>query len=317
MGSRLTLGVPDDYVLRRDLCSYGYFRLWPNHWDAKEQVFWRVLDVPDGVTLLRVRQPKPKRGERLIIESDRTLTRESQRVVRAQLSRLLRLDETAEQIRTFHKADPRWKRAGYGRISRSPTLFEDVVKTVTSCNVQWPSTVMMNRRLCEVLGQPVRPKPAEGLPTHAFPTPAKMARSRATTLRGRCRTGYRDQRLIDLAKIFHKAEIDEAWMEDPATPDDAIHDTLLTLPGIGPYAAANIMQLLGRYNRLPLDSESVRHGREVLGYAGNERSVMKQVAAHFESFGEHSFRSYWLELWTQYESEHGPAWAWKPQGKSP
>jgi hypothetical protein len=43
---------------------------------------------------------------------------------------------------------------------------------------------------------------------------------------------------------------------------------LIALPGVGPYAAANIMQLLGRYHRLPLDTESVAHGRNVLGLKG-------------------------------------------------
>ena len=37
-------------------------------------------------------------------------------------------------------------------------------------------------------------------------------------------------------------------------PDDELAAQLLALPGVGPYAAAHIMMLLGRYSRLILDS---------------------------------------------------------------
>ena len=228
---------------------------------------------------------------------------------------MLRLDEDEHSIARFHRADKRWKKSGRGRLMRSPTLFEDILKTVTSCNVTWPSTVNMNKRLCAVLGKPVKTdKPYPFLRT--FPTPEKIARTRATTLRGRCRVGYRDQRIIELAKLFANRrgkapKLDRRWFEDPKTPDDEIHETLLELPGIGPYAAANIMQLLGRYDRLPLDTESVRHGRDVLELTGKDAHIMKKVATHFEPFGDQAFRSYWFEMWTHYERKAGPSWTWR------
>lgn len=217
---------------------------------------------------------------------------------------MLRLDEDDASVAAFHAVDPRWRASGRGRLFRSPTLFEDVIKTVTSCNVGWTSTITMNERFCAVLG----PRSASGIP--AFPTPAKMARTRPGTLRGRCRVGYRDARLIALARLFARGEIDAAWLEDPGTPDDAVFAFLVELPGIGPYAAGNIMQLLGRYSRLALDSESVRHGRMVLGYEGDDRAIMKRMAAHYEPFGAHKFRSYWFEIWSFYEAKRGPAATW-------
>src|SRR5205085_11640343 len=115
--------------------------------------------------------------------------------------------------------------------------------------------------------------------------------TRPATLRARCRVGYRDQRIIELARLFttppSRGGLDQAWMQDPATPDDDLWNVLLELPGIGPYAAANIMQLLGRYARLPLDTESVRHGKTVLGMKGSSSKIMKQIHRHFAPFGEH------------------------------
>ena len=130
--------------------------------------------------------------------------------------------------------------------------------------------------------------------------------------------GYRDQRIIDLARLFTKGRIDEAWLTHPTMSDDDAFKFLLTLPGVGPYAAGNIMQLLGRFSRLALDTESVRHGKAVLGYTGTDRDILKQLEAHYEPFGRHKFRSYWFELWDYYESKRGPAHTWDREttGKS-
>jgi len=312
VGSRLTIRVPRDYVLSRDVCSYGYFLLAPNHWDVKAQAFHRVFDLAEGPTRAVFVQPpdgsKTNTGKRgravfkgrpLRAHFDRALTRVEQREVRPLIARMLRLDEDARTLAAYHNLDPRWKRSGRGRLLRSPTLFEDIVKTVTSCNVAWPSTVHMNRRLCEVVGR-----------GGAFPTPARLSRARASTLRARCRVGYRDARLIELAKRYRRGEIDPGWCEDPATSDDELRAFLLSLPGIGPYAAANIMQLLGRYADIPHDTESVRHGKTVLGLTGTDRRITRAMDAHYAPFGAHKFRSYWFELWEFYESKRGPAELW-------
>lgn len=313
MPSRLTIAVPEDFVLARDCCSYGYFLLHPNHWEPRTRVFSRVLHLADGTTTgVRIVQAgddgtrlwREVRGRPLLITTGATLTRPQRAEVQRQVTRMLRLDEGADHIATFHRLDPRWKRTGRGRLFRSPTMFEDVIKTVTSCNVQWPSTITMNRRLCEVVG--------EG---GGFPSAPRLARTRAATLRARCRTGYRDARMIELARLFRprgkrRPEMDPEWFEDAATTDEAVRDALLSLPGIGPYAAANIMQLLGRYAHLPLDSESVRHGRSILGLDGSDKQVMRLIDVHFAPFGEHKFRSYWFELWRFYEEKRGRSDTW-------
>ena len=40
-----------------------------------------------------------------------------------------------------------------GRVLRSPTVFEDVVKTICTVNIQWGGTVSMVKRLAGVYGQ--------------------------------------------------------------------------------------------------------------------------------------------------------------------
>lgn len=297
MPKSFSIPVPADYHFARDVCSYGYFLLAPNQWDPGRQALGRPLNLSGGVATLVLAQPGGK-GRPLSVLSDRSLTRKEVGGSARLVTRMLRLDD--EGVAAFHRLDPRWKKSGRGRLFRSPTFFEDVVKTVTSCNVAWPSTVGMNRRLCEVINP-------------AFPTPEQLARRRPATLRARCGVGYRDARLVALAKLVASGDLNPEWFEDPANSDDAVYEALLELPGIGPYAAGNIMQLLGRYSRLAIDSESYRHAKVVLGMEGAERHLARQIEAHFAPFGAHKFRSYWFELWEYYERKKGPAWTWEPR----
>ncbi|GAB5496668.1 MAG: hypothetical protein Phyf2KO_17480 [Phycisphaerales bacterium] len=296
MGSRLTITTPSDYDLVRDVCSYGYFVLAPNHWDVKKHTLTRPLHLDEGPATVVITQAA--KGK-LRAAFDRALSKPDQTQARAQIARMLRLDEDASHSIAFHGVDPRWKKSGRARLFRSPTLFEDVIKTVTSCNVAWPSTVNMNKQLARHLGQ-----------KGCFPIAARVSRTRVGTLRGRCRVGYRDQRIIDLAKLFHKGEIDEDWLTDRSTDDDDVFAFLKSLPGIGPYAAGNIMMLLGRYSRLAIDTETVRHGKAALGLKGTDRQIIKKLEKHYEPFGEYKFKSYWFELWTFYEGKQGPSETW-------
>ena len=309
MGTRLTIQTPGDFALPRDVCSYGYFLLAPNLWDVESQTLTRPLDLDDGPATVTIAQ-RDGAGSALRAGFDRALGAAERRTAKAQITRMLRLDEDQSVARAFHRVDRRWKKSGRSRLFRSPTMFEDVLKTVTSCNVTWSSTVHMNRRLCDVLGR----ASTKSAP-RSFPTAHKLSRTRPGTLRGRCRVGYRDQRMVDLAKLFRPRglrppECDPAWFEDPGNDDGAVYERLLGLPGIGPYGAANIMQLLGRYSKIALDTESVRHGKAVLGFAGTDRQITKKVKEHYEKFGEHKFRSYWFELWRYYEAKRGPAHLW-------
>lgn len=305
--TRLRIAAPADFDLARDACSYGYFLLEPYEWYPDSGVYSAALSLEQGGALVVIRQQRV--GMHLNVTADRSLSRGECVQARAMVTRILRLDESEEDIAAFHAIDERWRFSGRGRLMRSATLFEDMAKTITSCNVQWPGTIDMNAALCARVGSPT----PSGV--HAFPTPEQLARKKATWLRSRCRVGYRDQRLVDLAKLFHKGQVPQAWLEDPQTPDEEVRRYLLDLPGIGPYAAHNIMQLLGRYGFLPLDTESVRHGRAVLGFAGTDREVSKRVAAHYERFGlgqgGQAFRSYWLDMWMGYETSRGPAHTWE------
>ncbi len=84
-----------------------------------------------------------------------------------------------------------------GRLLRSTTFWEDIVRTLMTTNIQWSGTRRLTAALVRRFGQPLEgvasPRP------RAFPTPQTLARTRETTLRG-LGLGYRAPYLLDLAR---------------------------------------------------------------------------------------------------------------------
>ncbi len=82
-----------------------------------------------------------------------------------------------------------------------------------------------------------------------------------------------------------------------------LHKRLLALKGVGDYAAANLLILLGRYDFVPVDSWAVKivshewHGGEPVGRA--------EVEAAFERWEEWKGLAYWFWDWS-YAGETQP-----------
>jgi 3-methyladenine DNA glycosylase/8-oxoguanine DNA glycosylase len=70
---------------------------------------------------------------------------------------------------------------------------------------------------------------------------------------------------------------------------------LLTIHGVGPYAAANLLLLLGRHDFIPIDSYALSMvPRE---WYGGKRITPKEVEKRFEKWGELKGLAYWFWEW--------------------
>lgn len=126
------------------------------------------------------------------------------------------------------------------------------VKTICTTNCTWSATQRMVGALVEHLGEP-----SAGGYGHAFPTADAMARTPEAFYRDVARAGYRGPYLRALAASVADGSLDLealAVASPEELPDDELEKLLLALPGVGPYAAAHIMMLIGRHSRLILDS---------------------------------------------------------------
>ena len=243
MPSRLSLQVPPDFELFKAVCSYGHFLLAPSRWDRDKQQLHRVLrDTKQRKVHTRISQSI--KSKPIAIHCDRTLSRDDQAFIKVQAIRMLRIDE---DVTPWYKLHRTAKRRGFSRLFRGADLFEDIVKTITSCNVTWPNTVNMNRLLTEHVGH------------GGFPTPVQVADFGEQRLKDRCKVGYRAGRIAQLGRDVADGKLDLDWFEHEDRTSDEVYDALLKLHGIGPYAAANICMLLGHYGRLAIDTETYRH----------------------------------------------------------
>jgi 3-methyladenine DNA glycosylase/8-oxoguanine DNA glycosylase len=178
---------------------------------------------------------------------------------------------------------------------RSPTVFEDVVKTICTTNCTWSATVRMVGALVAGLGV----EAADG--RRAFPTPAAMATADEAFYRDIARAGYRGAYLRALAQNVAGGSLDLEALNDPALPDDEVAATLLALPGCGPYATAHMMMLLGRYSHLILDSWT----RPTYARLNGRKASDKTIERRFRRYGDYAGLAFWLYLtrdWVEAEA---------------
>ena len=216
----------------------------------------------------------------------------------AAVRHVLRLDADLSAFYEAASGDPdlAWVTSGAGRMVQSPTVFEDVVKTICTTNCTWSATTRMVHAIVEHLGERASGAEPHGPWGRAFPTPATMAEAGESFYRDVARTGYRGAYLQQLTRSIDRGELDlEAFATATAEElsDQELEDRLLALPGVGPYAAAHIMMTLGRYHRLILDSwtrptYAKKVGRAKVSDAGIER--------RFRRYGPYAGLAFWLYL---------------------
>jgi 3-methyladenine DNA glycosylase/8-oxoguanine DNA glycosylase len=282
-------GEPVDFV--RTMLSHGVAHLPPNRIPEDGSSLETVLAAGAGAWLVRLTPAAPG-AARLQPAAGATAPPPEQRAVLVeQVRHMLRLDEDLSPFYTVAASDPalQWAGIGAGRMLRSPTVFEDVVKTICTTNCAWSGTVRMVSALVGELGVEAASAPGR----RAFPAPVVVAQAGADFFRDVARAGYRGPYLRTLAESVASGELDLEALRDPGMPDDEVAETLLALDGVGPYAMAHIMMLLGRYRRLILDSWTRPTYRRI---SGRPRVTDKGIERAFRHYREFAGLAFWLFL---------------------
>lgn len=244
----ITIPTPRDFSFKRTASSHGWSGLPPFEIDPNTGAIIRVLDsglkIPTTIVIngtkrtLRVSVPR-KTGQRAVA----AITRD--------VRHMLRLDDDLTEFYSVMSADPDFNwipRAGAGRLIRSPTVFEDLVKTICTTNCSWALTRKMVQGLVNNLGR----ETADGRRT--FPTPQAMAEAPATFYRDVVRAGYRAPYFKELAERVVSGELEvEGWLKSDL-PTVELKREMKRVKGVGEYAAENLLKLVGRYDVLALDS---------------------------------------------------------------
>jgi N-glycosylase/DNA lyase len=294
-------GEPVD--LRRTFMSHGVADLPPGRVDEDANAYVTTLAL-ESVKPRTIRIVEGRLGyARVEVEGGRLGARATGELESA-VRRILNLDEDLSEFYALVRDDPAlaWAAAGAGRMLRTPTVFEAVVKTVCTTNCAWSATVRMVTALVDHLGGR-----AVGGTGRAFPTPPAMADAEEGFYRDVVRAGYRGAYLRLLAAGVVDGTIELEELGDPATeiPDEEVAARLLALPGIGPYGTAHMMMLLGRHSRLILDSWTRPKYARVNGRKATDATIERR----FRRYGRYAGLAFWLYLtqdWVPEPSEGAP-----------
>jgi 3-methyladenine DNA glycosylase/8-oxoguanine DNA glycosylase len=278
-------GEPVD--LRRTLASHGVADLPPNRLVEEAWTLETTLPVGGRARTLRI-GPGHRRNARVKL-LDRRVPAGERAVLLAGVRHMLRLDEDLSAFYELVGEDGElaWVTRGAGRMLRSPTVFEDLVKTVCTTNCAWSGTVRMVSALVEHLG-------IEGRHGRAFPHATAMAAASDDFYREIARAGYRGPYLRAIASAVADGSLDLEELDGRSDlADEEVEARLHALPGVGPYAAAHVMMLLGRYRRLILDSWT----RPKYAQLTRRKAVRDSaIERRFHRYGDFAGLAFWLYL---------------------
>jgi len=300
-------GEPAD--LRRTLFSHGFADLPPLA--LQREAGTLEVTVPVGAARPRtVHVTSGGPGYALVRVAGRPPGPRVRAGVAAAVGHILRLDEDLSPFYAIARGDPElaWVCRGAGRMIRSPTVFEDVVKTLCTTNCSWALTRQMVGALVAHLGAPAAGAPRTGWRGRTFPSPQVMADASTRFYRDVVHAGYRVPYLRAVARAAADGLIDlerlaRAGSGSPS--DEHVAERLAALPGIGPYAVAHIMMLLGRYSRLTLDSWTRPTYARL---RGRRRIADRTIHRAFRRYGSYTGLAFWLYLtrsWVD-EASAGP-----------
>jgi N-glycosylase/DNA lyase len=280
-------GEPVDFA--RTLVSHGVADLPPNVIERDGSAMETVLLAGRRAWLVEL-SPAPRQRARITVATGSPAA-SAQSTITQQVRHMLRLDEDLSAFYLLAAEDPplAWAAAGAGRLLRSPTVFEDLVKTICTTNTTWSGTVRMVTGLVNELGIPA----VGARSRRAFPTPEAIAEADEAFFKDVAKAGYRGAYLKALASDVAGGKLNLEELNDPALPDDEVAERLLAIAGVGPYATAQMMMLLGRYQRLILDSWTRPTYRRI---SGRPRLTDKGIQRAFRRYRQFAGLAFWLTV---------------------
>lgn len=291
----LFVAAREPFSLHSVVYSHGWVQLLPFQPLDGRPGFARVLQLNSG-RVIQVEVGETPGG--VTVSAPENLDEEEAREVAAQVSWMLELDFDLSPFYAQAAAEPKLAQMVHraqGRVLRSPTLFEDVIKTILTTNTLWGGTKRMNATLIDLFGDPLPANPA----LRAFPRPETIAAQDADILKTQARLGYRAPYVLDTARAVASGALDLEALKSSPLPTSELRKALMSIKGVGGYAAANLLMILGRYDYIPIDSWAMKmvsqewHGGEPVGPA--------EVEAAFARWDGWKGIAYWFWAWDKAE----------------
>ncbi|MFT3746126.1 MAG: hypothetical protein QM785_17780 [Pyrinomonadaceae bacterium] len=322
MSNTVFIDIPKDFNFRSTVYSHGWSELAPFNLDTEN---WRLnyvfADEENGAVPAVIFEEKNR------IRVDLAAAGFNEDQIRRDVRHLLRLDDDLgglyESVAGHERLN--WvteKRAG--RLLRSPSVFEDLVKTICTTNCSWALTKIMVNNLVEKLGTVSVPSASKnkgeppalaggraisaetetdrtdafGPPANAggsaFPTPDAMASMNEMFYRSEIKAGYRAPFFVELAESVAAGKLDpEQWLTSDLPTAD-LKKEMKKVKGVGDYAAENLLKLVGRYDGLALDSWL--RSQFYKNHNGEKKCDDKKIEKHYKKFGQWRGLVIWCDM---------------------
>jgi 3-methyladenine DNA glycosylase/8-oxoguanine DNA glycosylase len=293
----ISIAVPDNFSFKRTVLSHGWYGLLPFELDQSEWKLARVLKPVEHQPITVI--VTSASGSLQLSLRGRPGKRVVERVVR-DVRHIFRLDDDLNDFYSAVRGEPDFAwiaRQGAGRLLRSPTVFEDLVKSICTTNCSWALTQKMVTGLVNHLGI----EASDG--RRAFPTPEAMAAVPVQFYRDEVRAGYRAPYFKELAERVASGELNvEGWLASEL-PTDELKREMKRVKGVGDYAAENLLKLVGRYDYLALDSWvrpkfTRMHGR-------GKAIADEKIARYYSRFRSWRGLALWCDMTRDWLEEQG------------
>jgi 3-methyladenine DNA glycosylase/8-oxoguanine DNA glycosylase len=270
--------------------SHGWYQLAPFQFDEESDTLCYVLQLANG-RVIELKMHEAADG--VTVETEKLDKSERNEVTR-KVQWMFDLDSDFSHFYSVCLEEPKLERVeehALGRVLRSPTVFEDVVKTILTTNTLWAATKNMTRKLVNEFGVPLDGQ----VENRAFPTPASIAAGSAEILKEKVRVGYRAPAIHQLSVRVASGELDLESLKTSTLSTLELRKELLKINGVGPYAAANLLMILGRHDFIPIDSYALKMVSHEW-YKGRPITA-KEVEKRFEKWGEFKGLAFWFWDW--------------------
>lgn len=269
MQTIFALPTPAHFDYTATVDSHGWRDLAPFRYDQTTKTLHRQHRLADG-TAITWQSRHTAGGLQITLESETALTAAHLDETRRDVRRIFALDWHPAPFYAALRDQPRyaWVEQGqHGRLLVSPTVWEDVVKTLLTTNTTWGQTKNMAARLC-------------ALDDGFFPSAPLIASYEAADLAAKTGMGYRAAYLIGLAQRVASGVIDlEAWRDRPATE---IIAALRGIKGFGAYATGSILRLLHHHDALAIDTVARAAFKKL---SGGDDAADATLHAYYAPFG--------------------------------
>ncbi|WP_067836298.1 DNA-3-methyladenine glycosylase family protein [Amphibacillus sediminis] len=288
----LTIALPHSFNFYATVTDHGWYRLSPFDFDHDKKVLSRVEELSTGkIVFVSIQH----RLNSLIVDLeyiDDVLSPVEEQEIEEKIKWIFRLDEDFDRF--YQLCQDIGERNGIikqyrGRLLRSPSLFEDIVKTIFTTNTTWSRTIAMTNNFVTHLGKPYHLEKK----LFSFPNVTTVVAKGEDYLKKHLKLGYRSTYIFELAQRIVSQDLDLEGLKHDVISTDQVIAQLKTIKGVGPYAISTILMLLGRYDYLPIDSDFKKHVR--MKYFSGVSPSQQEMKQLYDQWGEFKYLAYWFD----------------------